>query len=103
MMTLEEIRLEVKRLDPELTENGDAFNTAVILLSALVVGAEQRRIAKFTGIPISTIRPLATRLRKAKIWVGGTTCCNWFVEPNGAMSFWMDVCVAEGLVERVEA
>jgi len=99
--TLDDLKKEVKRLDPKTSdENEPAFKTALILLSALVVGANQKNIAKFTKIPQKFIAERAKRLRANGIWRGSKTNCDWF-EKSGGIAFWCDVLVAEGLIRRV--
>lgn len=98
-LTLKDLKHEVRRLEPDITE--EQMKTPLILLAGIVVGANQRRISNFTGIPISYIRPRGKRLRKNGIWVGKKTACEWFDEA-GSIGFFCDILVAEGLVERAK-
>ena len=52
-MTLKQIHKEIKRLDPGLDYTDDIFETATILLAGIVVGADAKKIAKFTELPIA--------------------------------------------------
>lgn len=101
-VTLEQIRQEVKRLDPNLPEDIETFQHAVLLLSALVVGADVMKLATFTGYKLEWIQQVDTRLRRAGIWKGKQTAANWAGE-DGGLEFWMDVCVAEGTIERTKS
>ncbi len=93
---------EVKRLDPKLNEGSEDFSTALMLLAALVLGTNEKMISRFTGLPLYFIRPRADRLRKNKIWIGNKTFCDWFKKGYGGIAFWIDVLVAQGMLNRKE-
>jgi hypothetical protein len=110
---LTDIRKDVKALDPTLTENDDAFKTAVLIFSALFVGTTVHRLACFTGYPPAFINKRRINLLKQRIWrtrgrsihrVGDdifeqdTVTKDWRVKPIG---FWCTVLAAEGMVEMV--
>lgn len=79
-------------------------DSAIILLAALVVGANADKVAKATGFNRdNVVRPRAKRLRDSSIWDKGTTYCEWFQEdPDKARTaFAMDLLVAEGEAIRV--
>jgi len=93
--------MEVTQIDPDLEIDSNGFRTAVILLSALAVGPNIKKIAKFTGYTRKEIAERSKNLRKNKIWVGGKTNCDWFGE-DGGIEFTCDSLVADGLMNRVE-
>jgi hypothetical protein len=90
---------EVRRLDPNLKPDDPCFKTAVLLLSALQVGANIERLVEFTGYPKGFVRERALRCRENGIFRGGKVACDWFDE-NGGVGLWCDVLVAEGLLGR---
>lgn len=98
--TLKQVKAEVKKLDPQLSENDTSFTTAVILISGLVIGANADKVARFTGYRRSEVRDRATRLRENGVWQRGKTCCEWFEKETGGIAFWMDVMVADGLMAK---
>lgn len=97
--TLEGIQTLVRELDQALGDEDDYFKSAVLLLAALSVGQDVERLADFTGFPLEFIEPRAWRLKKNGIWKDGQTRANWFDEDGGGVAFWMDVALAEGLLE----
>lgn len=100
-MNLEEIKQEVSRMDPNL--NGEGFQAAVVLLSGLQVGADAKKVAKFTGYAPDLVEAFSLRLHRSGVWTNGKTACEWFDKDNGGIAFWMDVCVAQGLMQRATA
>lgn len=99
-ITLPFIKKEVHRLDPALNESEDYFKTAVVMLSALKVGTDVDELVKFTRLPEPFIAERVGRLNASGIFDGDEIRANWFDEENGGIAFWMDVAVAEGLIER---
>ena len=101
IMTIRQIRNEIKRLDPQLKQDDTSFVTAVIMLSAIEVGADAERIAKFSGVGLGQVMEREHRLRKNKVWVGEKTHhSGWDDKESGGIAFWMDVCIADGLLVR---
>lgn len=100
-ITLDYLKKEIYRLDPKTGEDEFGFKTALILLSSLVIGCNQKKISKFTKIPLFYIKPRAERLRSNGIWTGSKVCADWFTKGTGGVAFWCDVLTAEGLVKRV--
>lgn len=98
-VTLEQIKKEVKALDPDL-EKGETFNIALILMSSCIVGPNIQRLSKFTRFPRSYIAKFSRRLRENRVWVKGKIQCEWFEKEAGGIAFWMDVMVAQGIVTR---
>ncbi len=99
-MTLKQIIREVSRLDPKLSPDDSAFHSAVLLLAALQQGQEPLKLAQFTGYSLPWIDERVARLQAAGIWKSGKTYADWFTE--GSLDFWMDVAVAEGIMERAK-
>ncbi len=100
--TLARIGAEVLRMDPKVDPDSDTFQAAVVLLCGVVVGPS--KAAAFSGYPASVTGPIVERLRTSGIWKGRQVHhSGWFDEDAGGMAFWMDVCVAEGLMQRAPA
>jgi len=99
-MTIEKIKEEVLKMDKNIEPEGHSFQTAVILLSGLVVGPNAKKIAKFTGYPLNEVKLRADNLRSSGIWKGSKLAVDWFDEKDGAIAFWCDCLVADGLLER---
>ena len=95
---LDEIETVVATLDPELDRADDAFKVAVVLLAALVVGADAMKVAELTGYEPEFVQALAARLETSGVWADGTTHCDWFGE-DGGVEFWLHVAVAQGYLE----
>jgi len=100
-MTLEEIVSFVHELDEKCPEGSDVFNTAIMLLAALEVGADPDAVAEFTGLSLEFIMTRAARLEKAEVWKDGKTYAEWADEEVGIIAFWLDVCIAEDYLKRV--
>ena len=98
--TLRRIKNEIRRLDPKLDETNEAYDVAVILLSAIVVGSNIRRIARFSGLTYRAVTEIGRRLRTNGIWRGAKTRCNWADKENGHIEFWCDVCVGQGYMSK---
>ena len=96
--TLRQIENIVHKMDPDVSSDDDAYQVAIIILAALQVGANIRRIAHFTGYLIREVAEIGRRLRANGVWRGPKTRCEWF---NGdCIAFWMDVNVGLGYMER---
>jgi hypothetical protein len=99
-VTLTQIQDEVNRMDPSLKGKGGHFRSAVLLLSALAVGTSLDDLVGFTGYRRSFVEPRVKRLQQSGVFTrDGQIAAQWFDE-NGGIAFWMDVCVAEGLMQR---
>lgn len=98
-LTKESIISEVKKLDENLKESKKSFKVATILIAALKVGANSKKIAKLLEIPIEEITEYEKNLRKNNVWVKEQTQCDWFGK-DGGVFFWMDVNVALGFMEK---
>ena len=87
----------------DLKVGSSARDAAVILLSALAVGANGDKIARATGLNRDkVVRPIAKRLRDNGVWHNGVTHCSWFDANSeiGAIAFGCDLRVAEGTLLR---
>jgi hypothetical protein len=86
------------------TEADHTFKTYMIMLSALVVGANAQKVSKFTEYPMSFVKPIAKNLKKNKIWYKGKTTATWFSDKKyGGTEFIVDSLVANGLVKKIRA
>lgn len=99
-ITREQLVEAIHRLDPKVVEGDEYFDTALFMLGALYVGHDLDKLEKLTGVSREFIEPRADRLRRAGVWrANDKTACEWFDE-GGGLSFWMDVAVALGLMNR---
>jgi len=96
-MTLQQVKALIRKMDPNLDEKSDTFKVATFLLASAFFGPNAKRLSLFTGLPFSFIKPHADRLRKSGVWQKDKVCCQW---DKSDIGFWLDVCVAQGLVER---
>ena len=99
-ITLSYLEQQVRRLDPSLTRDDRAFETALILLASAVEGPSIERIAYLTNIPRSRVAERGRRLRKNRVWSGNRVVANWFDKESGGIAFWLDVLVADGFMAR---
>jgi hypothetical protein len=101
--TLREVRAEVARMDPNL--DSAAFAVAEMMVSALIVGANKRRIATLLGRPIATFRTEFDRLQSAGVFRrDGRIACEWDKpKGEGGVAFWLDAAIAQGLLRRTRA
>lgn len=101
METLGDVKAEVRRMDPDLDEDDDGFKAATVLLASVVVGTNQRGLVKFTHYPAALIAKFAANLRRSGIWIkDGRVAHSGWLDKDGGIAFWMDVCVAQGLLMR---
>lgn len=100
MHRLKTIQKQVKRLDPMLKDNDDAFKAAVILLANSSNELKTpKELSKFTGYPAGDIRPILANLKKNKLgWSrdGVFRHSGWRDKETGNISFWIDVTVGMG-------
>lgn len=105
-MPLEELREIVRSFEPgwDLRRASDKhnFRTALILVAGLQVGADDERIAAYTGLGVEEVTERGERLRANGIWRDGITHCAWFDEEDGGLiPFWLDCLVADGEIVKV--
>jgi len=94
------IEKEVVKLDPKVKRSSESFFVACILLSALQVGANSKKVAKFLEVKENRVKTYAKNLKESGIWKNGKTHCDWFDEKDGGIAFWCDVLVGEGKLKR---
>lgn len=99
-MTLTGVKKEVSKLDKNMNPRSLEYKAAVIMLSALEVGADEKKVASFTKYPAATVKAVSKNLRKNKIWVKNKTHADWFDEKHGGIAFFADVAVAVGYLKR---
>lgn len=101
-MKLSEIYKTVHDLDKALGEDEDTFKTAALLIALLQMPPDASALSRFLKLPIGFVEERLKRLRAQGVLdANGTVLADWFDEEHGGVAFWMDVAVAEGLLERV--
>jgi hypothetical protein len=98
-ITLNMVEKELKKLG--LHPDAKEYIVGLTMLGALAVGANADSVARFIQQPRRTVREIAKRLRKNKIWQGNKTCCRWF-EKDGSMEFCLDCACGMGWIEKIE-
>jgi hypothetical protein len=98
--TIEEVNEVIKKLDNNIEINSEAFKVAQILLTALIVGPNRNKIAKFTGLSKDFIYKTERKLKASGVWKNNKTCCEWFDKESGGVAFWCDVSVGLGYLKR---
>lgn len=101
-MTLDEIKAELRRMDPEgFDEKEESTQAQIIMLAALHIGTSHTKLHQFTGIPRVRIAKFAHNLRKSGVWRGhqGKTYADWFGK-DGGIAFNLDTLVATGMMAR---
>lgn len=99
METIKQVEAEVLKSDPAITPGDDTHRAAVIILSALQVGADREKVAAFTKYDRDFIDKCADNLEASEVWKDGKTCANLGDEDSG-IEFWLLVNVALGFVAR---
>lgn len=97
---VEVIEKEVKKRYPSLNTDCEALKIAMILIASVNVGADRKKIASLLRIPEKNILKYEKRLRKNKIWEGNKVNSILWAKKKGEIAFWMDVCVARGILKR---
>jgi hypothetical protein len=95
----------LSELDPTLDHDkrNASYNTALVLLSALVCGPNTGRLAAFTELRTDFVDAIRQRMIQAELWTDSDVLCDhWFVRDNvvSLSAFWSDTLVGEGLVVR---
>lgn len=96
----DEIFDAVRALEPALEPSDRRFQVAIVCLAGAVVPHLVYDVRRFTGYRLEFVGPVVRRLRDQGIWRDGTVPAAWFGE-GGGLAFWLDVAVAEGLLDRV--
>lgn len=97
----QEIKNIIHELDPNLQEEDSAFSSAMILLAAAEVGPNADDIASLTNLSSEAVKERFARLEQNGVFKDGKIYCDWFDEETGTTAFWLDVCIAEGTINRV--
>lgn len=104
-MTLEEIKKSLRAMDDSFDDDDENCQASIVMLAAVEIGQDLRKLHKFTGISQSRIAKFAHNLRKSGIWrrEGNkfVTCANWF-EDGGRIDFIADSLVATGMLKRAD-
>src|ERR1700730_5635785 len=70
--SLDVIKREVEKLDPNLDQSDFGFRAAVVLMSAaFVTGPDTESLAAFTGYPLSLVVEISGRMIQAGLWRDG--------------------------------
>ena len=91
----------IEKVDPNMSPSSEEFKIATILLTALYVSADTKKIADFLDIDEDEVRQYEYNLRNNGVWVDEKTACDWQTE-DGNISFLCDIMVAQGLLSRKE-
>jgi len=95
------VRRTIRKMDPTLSPNDDAYKVAAILLSGLHVGPNIQEIARFTALPRLFVAKVGRCLRANGIWCGVKIAgSEWFDKETGGCAFWLDVNVGLGYLKR---
>ena len=99
--TLDEVKAEVRRIDPTLSDDHRYFKTALFLVAAkLGVGHSDVALHRFTGFSRGWLIRRIKNLKKAGIWRDGVDTHRWYDEGFGAVELRLDVRAAEGEVDE---
>lgn len=106
----DELRQIARSLEPRwdlrTSKDRKEFETALILLAGVQVGADEQRIAAYTSLPLEAVELRGKNLRANGIWRGNTTYCSWGwdeEEDDGEtlIAFWLDCLVADGEIVKL--
>lgn len=97
---LKSVRKELARMDPNLDPKDETYRYALVMLTAAQVGPNADKIARRARIPRSEARKLTGDCRRTGIFKGKYIAHSGWFDKDGGMAFWLDVCVARGLMER---
>ena len=96
-LTLDEVKAEVKRIDPTLSEEHRFYKTAVFLVAALKsVGQSDVALHKFTGYSRGWLIRRIKNLKRSGIWKDGEFHHRWYDDGFGAVELRLDIKTAEG-------
>ncbi len=99
-MTIDEVKAELKKMDPAFDEGDENCQAAIVLLSSLEVGTSIRKLREFTGLPSGLISKFSYNLRKSGVWRDSKVYADWADEESGGVSFTLDTLVATGMMQR---
>jgi len=87
----------------ELEADDETYKAAAVLLASATLGPNPAAIAKTLKYPSALVAKFNYNLRKSGVWKRGRVFANWGDKETGGVAFWMDVMVAQGLMERARA
>jgi len=101
-LCIEQAEKEVKRLDPKLGRDDEAFDVAVILITSVLIETQSPdRLALFTMRPRSLVYRVVENLKKSDVFTkDGKWAVEWWDKETGAIAFWLDVGIGQGLIKR---
>lgn len=104
---VEKVKAQILELDPALSTEDYAYKVAVVLLLSAMIGPYEKGLAEQTGYSRKEIHEIGVRFRANGVWIGQSkygwvTGDEWLHGEHGAISFWLDVLVGMGQVERVD-
>jgi hypothetical protein len=98
---LQSMKEDLRSMGATLAEDSYAFQAAMVLLASEFVGPYSDRIATLLGYSPGLVQVIAARLHEAQIWESDEVRCEpWFDPEKGAISFVLDLMVAEGKFVR---
>jgi hypothetical protein len=102
---LQFIKETLLELDPtwEGSEPAESYQTALVLVSALVCGSDTEGLAGFTQLPRTFVETIRHRMIRAELWTESDVFyAHWFGEGNlvCTTAVWLDVLIGQGLVVR---
>jgi len=105
MKDLQSVKETLIELNPDLlgSEEEEAYQAALILLSSLPCGPGTADLVAFTGLPPSLVAEVRGRMIAGELWSETGDCLNSWFTKNGVFRdvvFWADVLVAQGLLVR---
>ena len=99
-VTLTQLKQELHKMDPDLLEDDEAFQAAIILLAGLSQPHTIKALQTFTGYRQSFVARAVGNLKRNDVFTrDGRIAASWF-EEDGALSFWLDVNIALGFIQR---
>jgi hypothetical protein len=98
---LEQIKIDVLRMDPTLDRKCREFRLGVLLVAASWVGPDIERLVTFTRFPRKFVEAISVNMRACGLWADGTVHTDhWFEGDNvDKDEFWLDCLVADGIME----
>ena len=104
-LCVEQAEKEVKRLDPKLGRDDEAFDVAVILIVSILIETQSPdRLALFTMRKRELVYRVVTNLKKNGVFTkDGNWAIDWWDKETGSIAFWLDVNIGMGYIKRVKA
>lgn len=91
----------IKKMDPNLTEDSEEFKIAMTLLGAAQCGPNADKIARYTKLPRTVVRPYVAKAREQGIFTNDNKIAADWMDKDGGIAFWLDVAVVRGFMRRV--